>query len=88
MLIIKDGMLLFSCSVMCDFFPIPWSVKVHISVEFPRQEHWRGLPFPSLGNLLDPRIKPRCSALARGFLTTETPGKPTSMGTIFFTSEQ
>ena len=28
------------------------------SVEFPRQEYCRGLPFPSPGNLPNPRIKP------------------------------
>ena len=28
------------------------------SMRFSRQEYWSGLPFPSLGDLLDPRIKP------------------------------
>jgi len=27
-------------------------------MEFFRQEYWSGLPFPSPGDLLDPRIKP------------------------------
>ena len=27
-------------------------------MEFSRQEYWSGLPFPSLGDLSDPRIKP------------------------------
>ena len=27
-------------------------------MEFSRQEYWSGLPFPSLGNLLNPGIKP------------------------------
>ena len=30
---------------------------------FPEQEHWSGLPFPSPGDLPDPGIKPRSSAL-------------------------
>ena len=30
---------------------------------FSRQEYWSGLPFPSLGNLPDPRIEPGSSAL-------------------------
>jgi len=45
-------------------------------MEFPRQEYWSGLPFPSLGPLLDSGIKPTSPALADGFLTTEPPRKP------------
>jgi len=29
-----------------------------LSMRFSRQEHWSGLPCPSLGNLPDPGIKP------------------------------
>ena len=29
-----------------------------LSMEFFRQEYWSGLPFPSLGSLLDPGIEP------------------------------
>ena len=46
---------------------------------FPRQENWRGLPFPSPGDLPDPGIEPMSiisSALAGGLFTTEPPGKP------------
>ena len=43
--------------------------------EFPRQEYWNGLPFPSPGNLPNPEIKLMSPALACGFLTTEPPGK-------------
>ena len=45
---------------------------------FPRQEYWSGLPFPSPGDLPDPRIKPASPALAGRFSTTELPGKPTT----------
>ena len=48
-------------------------------MEFPRREYWRGLPFPSPGDLPDPEIKPEfleSLALARRFLTAEPPGKP------------
>ena len=31
---------------------------------FSRQEYWSGLPFPSLGEIPDPGIKPRSPALA------------------------
>jgi len=40
---------------------------------FSRQEYWSGLPFPSLGDLPDPRIESESlasSALASGFFTT------------------
>ena len=42
---------------------------------FARQEYWRGLPFPSSGDLCEPGIEPESPALAGGFLTTEPPGK-------------
>ena len=45
---------------------------------FSRQEYWSGLPFPSLGDLPNPGIKPTSPALAGKFLTTEPPGKPMS----------
>ena len=50
-----------------------------LSLGFPRQEYWSGLPFPSLGDLPDPGIEPAPPVLAGGFFTTEPPGKP-----IFF----
>ena len=46
---------------------------------FPRQEYQNGLPFPPLGDLPNPGIKPMSPvspALAAGFFTTEPPGKP------------
>jgi len=51
---------------------------------FSRQEYWSGLPFPSPGDLLDPGIKPRSSALAGGVFTTEPPGKPLPLLTNFY----
>ena len=45
---------------------------------FPRQEYWSGLPFPSPGDLLDPRIKPvylESPALIGEFFTNEPQGK-------------
>ena len=46
-----------------------------LSVGFPRQEHWSGLPFPSLGDLPDPGIEPTSPVDS---LPTEAPGKPVS----------
>ena len=47
----------------------PWIVACQavLSIGFPRQEYWSGLPFPSLGDLPDPGIKPQSPALASGF---------------------
>ena len=41
-------------------FAIPWTVahQAPLSMEFPRQEYWSRLPFPSHGDLPNPGIKP------------------------------
>ena len=45
-------------------------------LDFPRQEFWSGLPLPSSGDLPDPGVEPMSPALAGGFFTTKSPGKP------------
>ena len=55
-----------------DFF----STQAPLSMGFPRQEYWSGLPSPSPGDLPHPGIEPASSALAGRFFTTEPPGKP------------
>ena len=47
-------------------------------MEFPRQEYWSGLPFPSPRDLPDPGIELTsvAPALAGRFFTTEPPEKP------------
>ena len=45
-----------------------------LSMGFPRQGYWSGLPFPSSENLPDPGIEPGSPALQAVF-TTELPGK-------------
>ena len=47
-----------------------------LSMPFPRQEYWNGLPFPSSADLPHSEIEPTSPALAGGFFTTEPPGKP------------
>jgi len=44
----------------------PWTVahQALLSMEFPRQEYWSELPFPSPGHLPDPGIKLASPALA------------------------
>ena len=43
----------------------PWTIarQAPLSMGFPRQEYWNGLPFPSAGDLLDPGIEPTSPAL-------------------------
>ena len=55
--------------------PLTVACQAPLSVGFPRQEYWSGLPFPSPGDLPDLGIKPMSSALAGRFFTTEPPGK-------------
>ena len=63
-----------SCPTLCD--PIDGSQPVSPSLEFSRQEHWSGLPFPSPGDLPDPGIEPVSPALAGRYFTTVPPEKP------------
>ena len=51
--------------------------QVPLYMEFSRREYWSGLPFPSPGDLPDPSIKPRSSALQADSLLTEPSRKPT-----------
>ena len=55
----------------------PWAVAHQAlpSPGFPRQEYWSELPFPSLGDLPDPGIKPRSPTLQVDFLPSAPPGK-------------
>ena len=45
------------------FFATPWTIhKAPLSMEFPRQEYWSGLPFASPGNLPNPGVETACLA--------------------------
>ena len=44
--------------------------------QFPRQEYWSGLPFPSSGDLSDPGTEPRSPTLEADSLPLESAGKP------------
>ena len=48
-------------------------------MRFSRQGYWRGLPFPSPGDLPNPGIKPGFPALQADSLPTELHGKPNSI---------
>ena len=45
-------------------FATPWTTarQNSLSTEFPRQEYWSGLPFPTPGDLPDPGIDPEAPA--------------------------
>ena len=55
-----------------------WTVAHHasLSMGFSRQESWSGLPFPSPGNLPDPRIEPVSPALQADSLLLSHKGSP------------
>ena len=59
-------------SKSCPTLVTPWTVarQAPLSVEFSRQEHQRGLPFPSPGDLPDPGIKLGSPALQVDSLPT------------------
>ena len=64
----------------CLTLGTPWTVacQASLSMGFPRQEYWSGLPFSSPGDLPDPGIDPISlvsPALADGFVTAEPPRK-------------
>ena len=51
-----------------QLFEILWTVghQAPVSMGFPMQEYWSGLPFPSPGDLPDPGIKPRSPGSSTG----------------------
>ena len=70
------------CAVLScvQLFAIPWTVAswAPLSMGFPGQEYWSGLPFPLPGDLPDPGIESASlasPALASGFFTTRPPNK-------------
>ena len=61
-------------ALSCALFVTPQTVcgQAPLSMGFPRQEYWSGFPFPSPGDLPNPRTEPTSSVLAGGFFTTST----------------
>ena len=55
-----------------QLFVTPWTVacQAPMSMKFSRQKYWSGLPYPSLGDLPDPRIESVLPALVGRFFTT------------------
>ena len=68
--------------LLSGLFATPWTVTYQASqfMGFSRQEYWSGLPFPSPGDLPDPRIEPRSPTLQADTLPSKPPGKPELRG--------
>ena len=58
----------------CPTLATPWTVahQAPLSLGFPKQEYWNGLPVSSPGDLSNTQIEPE----SPGFFTDEPPGKP------------
>ena len=61
---------------MSACFATPWTAvrQAPLSMGFPRQEYWSGLPFSSPGDLPDSGTESVSPALACEFFTAEPPG--------------
>ena len=71
---------------LCLTLATPWTsaLQAPLSMRFPRQEFWSGLPLPSPRDLPNPGIKPRSPALQVDSLCPELPG----LGTHFHRASQ
>ena len=66
-------------SLSCaQLFATTWTVahQAPLSMGFPKQEYWSGLPFPSPGDLPDTGIEPESPALQADSLPSEPLGNP------------
>ena len=61
------------CYLLSHIQQFAWTLacQAPLSMEFSRQEHWSGLPFPSPGDLPDPGIESRSPALQADSLPSE-----------------
>ena len=65
----------FCCLVSKSCLTLSWPDGL-LSIGYPRQKYWSGLPFTFPGDLPNPEIEPTSPALAGGFFTTEPLGSP------------
>ena len=57
---------------LCPILVTPWtSLPAPLSMGFPRQEYWSGLPCPPPGDLPNPGIEPMSPTLQASYLPTE-----------------
>ena len=73
-------------ATLCPTLVKPWTVarQAPLSVGFPRQESWSGLPCPAPGDLPNSGIGPRSPTPQVDSLPSESPGKPknTAVGSL------
>ena len=62
---------------MSSSFVTSWMVahQAPLSLGFPRQEYWSGLPFPTPGDFPNPGVQSVSPVLAGRFFTTEPSAK-------------
>ena len=81
-----------SCGLVAKLchFVTPWTAahQSHLSMGFPRQECWSGLPFPSPGDLPDPGLEPASSGLAGRFFLLSHQGSPLVTVTLYYNGDQ
>ena len=63
---------------LCLTLMTPWTFarQAPLSMGFPRQEYWNGLPFPSPGDLPNPGIEPATPAWQVDALLQRHEGSP------------
>ena len=71
-------------------FATPWTVAYEAlpSMGFSRQDYWSGLPCPPPGDLPDPGIESRSTALQADSLPTELQRKPMGKGALIWESQR
>ena len=69
---------LFSHWVVSGSFATPWSIahQAPLSMKFPRQEYWSGLPLPSAGELPQPRDRTCVFSISKQSLYHWASGSP------------
>ena len=72
--------------VVSNTLATPWVIALQpsLSMGFPREEYWSGLPFPFPGefSLTRDQISLSSPASAGRYFTTAPPGKPSPRGVI------
>ena len=66
-------------SFVSDSLATPWTVahQAPLSMEFPKQEYWSGLPFPPPGHIPNPGVDPKSPALEADSLPLSYLGRAT-----------
>ena len=67
----QDSIVVWLVAQSCLTLATPWTAahQAPLSMGFPRQEYWSGVPFPSPGDLSYSRIKPESPKSKGGFFT-------------------